>query len=95
MLELRSEIEQKRQCELQKDETFQKFDKALFDFQNGSMDLRNRIRADFEGRFDSVFAKKGNRIVRVAKGYGQKHKAETRLVLCKVSDVTLLEPAQP
>jgi hypothetical protein len=90
MLELRSEIEPKREFPLEKDEQFEKFDQALFDFKPGSMELRNRIEADFAGRFDSMFAMKRNRKVRIAKGYGHGLQAKTRLVLHKVSNVTIV-----
>lgn len=67
--------------DLEKDGSFEKFQAALSNSVN--------IDATFEGRFDSVFALKDGKRVRIARGYGKKKLAQGRLVLRKVSDVAV------
>jgi len=89
MLELHEQVEPKKSFSLLKDENFKKFDDALYDFRPGTMELRNRIEADFRGRFDSAFVLKGTRKVRISRGYGEGQRAQNRLVLESVSKVSV------
>ena len=89
MLELRAEVEPPREFALNKNKDFEALDKALYDFKPGTMELRNRVEADFAGRFDSVLAVKGKQEVRIAQGYGQGLRAKTRLVLKTVTNATV------
>ena len=93
LLELRANVEvpPKREVALAKDSNYEKFYNSLFVFKTGTMELKNRIDATFEGRLDSVYRVKGGKRVRVSRGYGQGSSSTTRLVLHKVSDVTLSE----
>jgi len=92
-LELRAELDvaPKRKVALEKDSEYEKFDNALFIFKEGTTELRNRIEATFEGRFDSVYELKNGKRVRVSPGYGPNSLFPSRLVLYKVSDVAVSE----
>ena len=92
-LELRAELDvpPKRQVALMKDSEYEKFYNALFIFKEGTTELRDRIEATFEGRFDSVYGIKNDKRVRVSPGYGQNSLFASRLVLYKVSDVAVSE----
>ena len=85
------DVAPKREVALMKDSEYEKFDKALFIFKDGTTQLRNQIEATFEGRFDSIYGIKNEKRVRVSPGYGQNSLFASRLVLYKVSDVTVSE----
>ena len=87
LLEIRSNVEPQREFPLERDKEFEKFSEALLDYKPGTVRLRNRINADFKGRFDWVFAMEGNQ--RMGKGF--RHRLVTsRLVLYKLSNVSVV-----
>jgi hypothetical protein len=87
LLELRSRVEPQREFPLERDKQFEKFIQAVFDFKPGTMELRNRIKADFKGRFDWGSAMVGNR--RIGRRYSDRP-VISRLVLYKVSNVSFV-----
>lgn len=88
LLELRSNVEPQREFPLERDKQFEKLSGALFDFKPGTFELRNRIEADFKGRFDWVFAREGNQ--NTVKEHRHRLHVTSRLVLYKVSNVSVV-----
>ena len=81
VMELPKNVTPKPNFELQRNDSFKEYLKAL--------KKPARIEATLEGRFDPIFVWRDRQRIRVGqgRGYGKKYSADARLVLRRMSDV--------